>query len=266
MRSESTARISPVLAASAYIPGMMLILTVVGWIKIPDGQPMVTHWNASGQPNGYSSKPFALLGLPVATLILAGIFIPLSRIENLSSVKTYVDCGPNTDGCAAGFGHMQALGRKLDVSFVMWGAFGLLLIPVGNYFPKLRRDCVSRIRTSRALASELSWYKTHRVGGKLFVLYGLMVLLGALFLDTNSLLELIIAGILALLLFLSVYSYTVWKRDPDCAPLSFGLVYRPERILETMVQGNHNNLYIGKRSSRYPLCCFGCMEAVSTSY
>lgn len=207
--------------ASAYILGIMLILTVVGWIKIPDGQQMVTHTNWRGQPDAYSSKTVALLGLPIATLVMAGVFTLLARIQNLSSVKTIMWIAALTPMVVLqALSICYALGRKLDVSVVMWGTFGLILILVGNYFPKLRRNRISGIKTPWTLASELSWNKTHRVGGKLVMLYGLVMLLGALFLDAAALLGVIIAGAVALVLFLAIYSYTVWKSDPNRSRLS----------------------------------------------
>jgi uncharacterized membrane protein len=216
MESEPTSSTRPILVASAYILGIMLILTVIGWIKIPDGQRMVTHTNWRGQPDAYSSKTVALLGLPLTTLVLAGIFTLLARIQNLSSVKTIMWIAALTPMVVLqAVGICNALGRKLDVSVVMWGTFGLLLIVIGNYFPKLRQNRISGIRTQWTLSSDLSWSKTHRLGGKLCMLYGLVIAMSALFLDAATLLKVVSAGGLALVLFLAVYSYAVWKQDPD---------------------------------------------------
>lgn len=205
--------------ASAIILGIMLILTVVAWIKIPAGQMIATHSNLRGQPDAYSNKTVGLLGLPIATLILAGVFLLLAKIQNLSSVKTIMWVAALTPMVVLQvIGICNALGRKLNAITVIWGTLGLLLIVVGNYFPKLRRNRVSGIKTPWTLSSELSWNKTHRIGGPLVMLYGLMTLMSVVFCDPITLFKLIVAGGVLLALFLIVYSYIVWKSDPGRSP------------------------------------------------
>ncbi|MHB1460198.1 MAG: SdpI family protein [Armatimonadota bacterium] len=219
MEENSASSIRPLLIASGCILAIMLIITAVGWVMIPDGQQMVTHTNLQGQPDAYSDKATALLGLPIGTLIMIGVFMLLARLQNLTSVKTIMWIAALTPMVvlqAVGIGN--ALGRKINVGVVMWGTFGLLLIVIGNYFPKLRMNRVSGIRTPWTLASELSWSKTHRLGGRLTILYGLVMLLGTILLDSAMLLRLILVGGVALVLFLSVYSYTVWRSDPNRTP------------------------------------------------
>ncbi len=219
MEENTASSFRPLLIASAFILAIMLIITAVGWVMIPDGQQMVTHSNLQGKPDAYSDKATALLGLPIATLIMIGVFILLAKWQNLTSVKNIMWIAALTPMVvmqAVGIGN--ALGRKIDVGVVMWGTFGLLLIVIGNYFPKLRMNRVAGIRTPWTLASELSWSKTHRLGGGLTILYGLMLLCGAILLDSAALLWLVIGGGVVLVLFLSVYSYTVWRRDPNRTP------------------------------------------------
>lgn len=216
MENEATSGVKHVLEASAYILFIMLVLTVVAWIKIPDGQRIVTHWNAMGQPDGYSSKAFALLGLPITTLVLAGVFVLLARIENLSSVPTIVWVAAlSLFVVLQGLTVWTALGRKADMNAIIWGTFGLLIIVVGNYFPKLRQNRISGIRTPWTLSSELSWNKTHRIGGKLTVLYGLVILVCAFLLEPIAILRVIIVLGLPYVIFLFIYSYVIWKGDPD---------------------------------------------------
>lgn len=219
MEENTASSIRPLLIASAFILAIMLIITVVGWVMIPDGQQMVTHTNLQGRPDAYSAKETALLGLPIGTLIMIGVFMLLAKWQNLTSVKTIMWIAALTPMVvlqAVGVGN--ALGRKIDVGVVMWGTFGLLLIVIGNYFPKLRMNRVAGIRTPWTLASELSWSKTHRIGGSLTILYGVVMLLGAILLDNAMLLKLILGGGVVLVLFLSVYSYTVWRSDPNRTP------------------------------------------------
>ncbi|MHB1463376.1 MAG: SdpI family protein [Armatimonadota bacterium] len=215
MQSRTKRSLRPILVATAYVMGIMLVLTVLAWIKIPDGQRMVTHSSLNG-PDGWSSKPVALLGLPLTILFLAGVFSVLACIEDLSSVKPIVwAAAMSIFVVMQGITVWKAYGNKVDGNAFLLGASGLVFIVIGNYFPKLRRNHFSGIRTLWTLSSELSWYKTHRLGGKLFILYGLVVLVGAFILNIKTLFHVFVVVGLSLALFLMAYSYTIWKSDPN---------------------------------------------------
>src|SRR5258708_28004997 len=50
----------------------------------------------------------------------------------------------------------------------------VLFIFIGNYLGKLRRNFWAGIRTPWTLASDVVWERTHRFGGWLFVIGGLL--------------------------------------------------------------------------------------------
>ena len=57
--------------------GIILLPIIMGlllWNQLPD--TVVTHWGANNQPDGYSSKGFAVIGLPAILYIILGNFIP----------------------------------------------------------------------------------------------------------------------------------------------------------------------------------------------
>ena len=50
---------------------ILLIPVLVGlllWDRLPD--PMPSHWNIDGEVDGWTSKPFAVFGLPALMLAL----------------------------------------------------------------------------------------------------------------------------------------------------------------------------------------------------
>ena len=70
------------------------------------------------------------------------------------------------------------------------------------------------IRTPWTLTSESSWEKTHRLGGWGFVLTGVVSIVAALL--TPDIAIWIFTGVMmVMVLFLCVYSYVIWKNDPD---------------------------------------------------
>jgi uncharacterized membrane protein len=57
-------------------------------------------------------------------------------------------------------------------------ALGLLLIVIGNFLGKVKRNFFLGIRTPWTLANDEVWLRTHRLGGKTFVIGGLLVIVG----------------------------------------------------------------------------------------
>ncbi len=109
-----------------------------------------------------------------------------------------------------------AMGAQFDMSLVIFVGTGALFIVIGNYLPKVRPNYLMGIRTPWTLTSDLSWDRTHRVGGRLFVLEGvLFILVGLLRPAAEALVVIIIGGIVLMLVFCFAYSYRVWKADPQ---------------------------------------------------
>ncbi len=112
-----------------------------------------------------------------------------------------------------------ALGTDVDISRVVLIGIGFLFLVIGNYLPKVRPNYLMGIRTPWTLASDLSWTRTHRLGGRLFVIEGVVLaVLGLLDVGPELLAVTIIGAIVVLLVIVSAYSYQVWKVDPEKRP------------------------------------------------
>jgi len=103
-----------------------------------------------------------------------------------------------------------ALGFPIDMAFVMNLALSLLLIFLGNYMGKLRRNFWAGIRTPWTILNETVWERTHRLGGWLFVLAGLIGLV------TTFIPPLrfwgVMSALFAVIVILVVYSYIEYER------------------------------------------------------
>jgi uncharacterized membrane protein len=107
------------------------------------------------------------------------------------------------------------LGSDIDMTRIVMTMTGALFIGIGNYMPKMRPNFTMGIRTPWTLSSDRSWDRTHRLGGRLFVLEGaIFVLLGVLGVSSEFLIGAIIAGIVLVIVVAFAYSYLVWKDDP----------------------------------------------------
>ncbi|HTK60104.1 MAG TPA: DUF1648 domain-containing protein, partial [Candidatus Baltobacteraceae bacterium] len=75
-----TTRTSVIAAA-----GIVLAMVLSGlflWSRLPS--VMATHWNASGEANGTSSKAFALFLMPGIAVILAALLFWLPSIDPIA--------------------------------------------------------------------------------------------------------------------------------------------------------------------------------------
>jgi immunity protein, SdpI family len=110
----------------------------------------------------------------------------------------------------------SALGASLDIRLVAFVGVGVLFIVIGNYLPKVRPNYMIGIRTPWTLTSDLSWQRTHRVGGRLVIIEGLVFIVAGFVRPTTAILVgVLIGGIVVMLVVLFAYSYRVWKADPD---------------------------------------------------
>ena len=87
---------------------------------------------------------------------------------------------------------------------------GILFIIVGNWLPKCQQTYTMGIKLPWTFASEANWNATHRFGGKVWVIGGIITMLTA-FLGSFWLMMVIL---LAMVILPTVYSY-LYYRNPD---------------------------------------------------
>lgn len=70
------------------------------------------------------------------------------------------------------------------------------------------------IRTPWTLQSDNVWKETHRLGGRMWMAGGILIILIAFIIPINTLKAILMAGILAIIVIVPVvYSYLYWKRE-----------------------------------------------------
>ena len=209
--------------ASVAIVAAMLVMAAWAWIRLPAGAEVPIHWGADGTVNGTAPKTVGLLLLPALAIGLTILLAFIPRFEprraNLErSGKAYGAVWMAVLLLLAGIQALvvaTALGATVDITRLMLIGIGGLYLVIGNYLPKVRPNYMMGIRTPWTLTSDLAWAKTHRIGGRLFVLEGLVfIAMGIVGVSPEALLVVLIGGIVFLLVVLFAYSYQVWKTDP----------------------------------------------------
>ena len=202
---------------------VMAVLTTWAWITLPADALVPTHFNASGQADAFSGKAFGLLLLPIIALGILALLLVVPRIDprraNLEkSAVAYNIIGIAVMGLFTGVDVivvLSAAGRPVDVSLLMSVGIGLLFVAIGSVLPRLRSSYLVGIRTPWTLTSELAWRKTHVLGSRLFVAFGLALIITGIIGATQAMTVVLLGGIVIVLVATTVYSYVVWRGDPD---------------------------------------------------
>jgi immunity protein, SdpI family len=214
----------PMILYSAAVVGVMTLLSALAWTQLPAGADIPIHWGIDGQVDGYASKEVGLSLVPILAVAIAALLAVIPRFEprrvNLErSGKAYGAIWITIITFLGGIHALTvaaALGADLQIPRLILFGIGALFVVIGNYLPTVRPNFMMGIRTPWTLASDLSWVRTHRVGGRLFVIEGIvLIILGLLDVGPELLAITMIAAIVVLLVVLTAYSYQVWKTDPQ---------------------------------------------------
>ena len=103
-----------------------------------------------------------------------------------------------------------ALGMEFRVEKIIPSLVGVVFIVIGNYLPKCKQSYTMGIKLPWTLNDEENWNRTHRLGGKLWVVCGLVVIL-SMFLP-NKFMVAIFLSVVAVAVFVpTVYSYLLFR-------------------------------------------------------
>lgn len=209
--------------------GMQIIVALVAYPFLPAKIP--THWNAAGQINGYMPKwlgAFFPAGMSIVlTVFLRGIVAIGPRLGRENQRASVSQINYVTFGLAVlmliieVISFATALGLPIDPTNVLNLVLSLGMILLGNYMGKFRRNFWMGIRTPWTLTSDTVWERTHRLGGWLFVLCG-VIGIAATFIPGVRLWG-IVVPLLAATFIAAIYSYVIYQRlehDRGEEPLS----------------------------------------------
>jgi uncharacterized membrane protein len=196
---------------------LTITVTIAVYPVVPD--KVVSHWNAAGEPDGYMSKLWGLALIPVIMTACIGLFAILPRIDpyknNYAKFRDYYE----------GFILLIVLFLlAIQVQIILWSIghqispnltfpflIGTLFIYIGFLVSHAERNWFVGIRTPWTMSSETVWKKTHELGGKLFIIAGIISFAGILAGDYAFWFILIPA--LAVSVITVVYSYLEFQKE-----------------------------------------------------
>jgi uncharacterized membrane protein len=194
------------------------VFSAVVYSDLPDRIP--THWNMSGEVDGWSSRLVGAASLPLVGLGIWALLQWLPRIDplrqNYEKFRPTYDVAINVIVVFIAAAHVfvlgAALGWPMRVERAMPIGIGVLCILVGNVLPRARRNWMFGVRTPWTMSNERVWDRTHRVAGYLFVALGAALLVAAalpLALPVNV----IMVSLAVVAAITVIYSYVAWRQE-----------------------------------------------------
>ena len=167
------------------ITSIVLLLPVLAglilWDQLPEKIP--THWNIAGEVDGWSSKTFAVFGLPL--ILLAAQWLcslgtsadPKKENHSHKVLQLILWIIPAISLVLFAVTYATALGKAVPIELVMPVLIGFIFAVIGNYLPKCRQNYTIGIKIPWTLNSEENWNRTHRFAGRLWTVCGLLIIL-----------------------------------------------------------------------------------------
>lgn len=179
---------------------------------------LASHWNATGEVNGYMGKFWALFLVPFISIVLFMVFFLIPKIdplkENIGKFRVSFDRFVVVIELFLFYVYVLTifwnLSLKFNMTLALLPAMAVLFYYIGVMTEKSKRNYFIGIRTPWTLSSDEVWDKTHALGGKLFKVAGVASLAGLLF--PKIAFYFILVPILASAIISIIYSYIIWKK------------------------------------------------------
>ena len=200
------------LIAGCIVCLIPLVVGLLLWDKLPD--PMPTHFGADNEVNGWSSKLFAVVGIP---LIMTGLELlvafmtsadPRRRNINEKLFRLILWIVPVIAVFCCVLTYGVALGMDINIGMLVNILVGVIFIILGNLMHKLKQNYTVGIKLPWTLNSEENWNRTHRLGSWMFLIGGVLMIVNGFFQETWVIFVIVLlaAGIPG------VYSYLLYRK------------------------------------------------------
>ena len=207
-----------ILIITSLITLLPIVAGVVLWNQLPD--PMPSHWNAAGEVDGWSSKPFAVFALPLILLAIHWFCIfltakdPKNADQSSKMIGVIFWISPILSLLVNSMSYATALGVAFDALTLLYFFLGLMFTVIGNYLPKCKQSYTIGIKISWTLNSEANWLATHRIAGRIWTLCGILLMGVALLPAPIALVSsLVILTVMAVVPI--VYSYRFYQKESE---------------------------------------------------
>jgi uncharacterized membrane protein len=188
------------------------------WSELPKKVPM--HWNINGEVDRYGDKSELLLIPILLPLLIYVIFLVVPKIDPKNKLHKMGNKLQTIKFLMTTFMSILALyiiytakNQSLTNPNYIVLFIGVLFIILGNYFKTIKPNYFIGIRTPWTLENETVWKETHKLGGKLWFLGGILIVIFSLLLKEHQNFTIFILITVVITVVPIVYSYLKFKNE-----------------------------------------------------
>ncbi len=203
------------MAVTTALTMLPILFGLAVYDKLPAELPV--HWNTAGEVDRYGSKVRAVFGMP-AFLALVNI---ICQFATLSDPKRANATGkvrmlvfwliPVISIVINSVVILVGLGKEISVEVIVPLLVGIIFLIIGNYMPKVKQNYTIGIKIPWTLNSEENWRRTHRLGGWMFMLGGVLAMLTAI-VGTEAFGYIMVGALIAAAVVPMIYSYILYRK------------------------------------------------------
>jgi uncharacterized membrane protein len=206
--------ISPLLVV------VSVIASVVAYPSMAERVP--THWNMQGEVDGWSSRYVVAWVIPLVMASMLVIFRILPHIDprraNYEKFRGAYDAIVIATVVFMTGLHMlllaSATGSEVPIGRIIPAAVGAFFMVLGVLLPRAHPNWFIGIRTPWTMTSDVAWERTHRLGGTLFLLSGVLTVLASVATPRQAAWVLIVSASVTGVTVIA-YSYVVWRQEKN---------------------------------------------------
>lgn len=193
-----------------------LIIGLVSYSKLPEQIPI--HFDAAGNVDNYGGRIYiflepAVILFMIITAEVAKNIDPKKSAYNKFNKQYYLIFFLVSILMLLVQLYTLAYSlniKTLNISILMPFVVGLLFTFIGNSMPKFKQNFYAGIRTSWTLSDEEVWFKTHRFGGKVWFIGGIIMMISSI-LSSSLKMWIFFCTVAILAIAPMVYSYVIYK-------------------------------------------------------
>ncbi|GLU43451.1 SdpI family protein [Allomuricauda sp. NBRC 101325] len=190
------------------------------WNQLPQEVPL--HYNMKGEIDRYGDKselimiPFMLPLLIYVILLVVPYIDPKKQIQKMGnkyhSLKLVLTL---ITSVLALFILYSTKGGSLSNPNFIFVIIGVMYLIFGNYFKTLKANYFIGIRTPWTLESEYVWKETHKLGGKVWFVGGIVAIISSLVLSVETNFKVFMGITVIIALIPIIYSYMLFKKQKE---------------------------------------------------
>jgi len=186
------------------------------WFDLPDEVPI--HWSIEGEVDAYGNKNLLILIPILLPLLTYLIFLIIPKIDPKNKLNNMGNKFKIIKFALTMFMSILALliiysaknSSIFNPNYLVL-LFGVLFIVLGNYFKTIKPNYFLGFKTPWTLENETVWKETHKLAGKLYLIFGFLIILSSLMISKELNMRIFLISIVLTIIIPFIYSYVKFK-------------------------------------------------------